>query len=91
MTNDQAPIIVNTGSIPAGIGAALRYIVSLGLTYAAGAGLISNDDVPNILAAVMALAIAAYGVNKTRSRQSDLIVAAKAAPDSVADAPRNLS
>lgn len=90
-TNAQEPIMVDTGSIPAGVGAALRYAVSIGLTFAAGKGWISSDDIPNILAAVVAVLVAVYGVVKTTQRQSDLIVSAKAAPDSVAIAPKALT
>lgn len=77
-------VAVTTSSSSAGLISALRYFVSLGLTWAAAKGYIPLERVGEIAAQIVALGIAAYGIWKTTRRQADLIVSARAAPNDVA-------
>lgn len=84
MPEPTQPIIVGESALPTTLAAALRYAIVTGLTYAVGRGWIDADNVEGITAALIAVAVAGYGLYKTHSNRAKLTVAAEAAPNTVA-------
>lgn len=90
-TANTPQIAVSTGSISAGIAAAMRYLFVTLLTLAASRGWLPADSVGEVAGYLVAAVTAGYGIWQTTRRQSDLITVAKAAPNAVAVAEKSLS
>lgn len=84
MAISNPPIVVSDSALPATIAAALRYVLGLAGSFAVGKGWVAEGDVPSIVAAVSGVIAIAYGLYKTFHTRRNLIIAAEAAPDSVA-------
>ena len=78
------PIIVNGAVLPSTLAAAVRYGVALLLPMLVQRGILPAESTEGVLAIVMTAATVAYGLWKTHQRKTQLVVAAEAAPNSVA-------
>ncbi len=80
----QPPIEIDKTPLRMGAATGLRYIISLGLTYAAGKGWLPAEQVGEIAGQLVALILAAYATYKSFTRQTETILAADAADNRVA-------
>jgi hypothetical protein len=83
-TRPAAPIVVNGQSLPAVLAAALRYLIATGGTFAVARGWVDPENIEGIATMLITVATVAYGLYRTRKKQQQLVVAADAAPNSVA-------
>lgn len=84
MSATTQPILVNGETLPAALAAGLRYLIAMLGTYAVGRGWVQPENVEGIATVLLTAATVAYGVWRTRQKQAQLVVAAEAAPNTVA-------
>lgn len=82
--NSNEPIVVNGNTLPAVLAAGLRYLIATAGTFAVARGWVSAESLPGIATVIATLATVAYGLYKTRQTREHLVVAAQAAPNTVA-------
>lgn len=78
------PIEVNSNSVPAELGALVRYAVTSLGGYVVGKGWIDAELLNIIVGLAMVALPTVYGMWKTRTARKVLVTVASAAPDSVA-------
>lgn len=78
------PIIVNDGTAGASLGATLRYLLTAAGSFAIGKGWVTGETMQAITALVTVVAPTVWGIYRALSNKKKLIVAADAAPNSVA-------
>jgi hypothetical protein len=78
------PIIVNPSSTAGQAGTAARYLLTAAGAWAIGKGYITDQTLQAITTLVTIIAPAAYGMWRTYHSKRQLVVAADAAPNSVA-------
>ncbi len=78
------PIEVSGSTLPPTLAAALRYAVSLIGTYLVAKGYVDSDNIEGIATMLTVAAAVVYGLITTRQNRAKLIVAAEAAPNSIA-------
>ena len=81
---DDAQIVVNENTLPVVAGTAIRYAVTTLGAFAVGKGWLGAEDIEGILALLIVISTVGYGIYKSRQRQKNLVITAKAAPDAVA-------
>lgn len=88
-TNPTVPIEVNPNPLPASLATLLRYVLTFVGGLAVSKGVLPADsDVNELVGAVVAVAATAYGIWRTIRNKKELVVAAEAAPNSVATVTR---
>jgi hypothetical protein len=80
----QSPIEVTDAALSAAILALLRYLVALVVAIAVARGWLNPESAEGIGAILLAIGTTSYGIYNTWRRRSQLVTAARAAPDSVA-------
>lgn len=78
------PIVVSGSTLPTLAAVILRYAVALLGTYLVSKGIVDEESIEGIATLVITAATVAYGIWKTRQTKAQLVVAAEAAPSSVA-------
>ncbi len=82
LDNIDKPIEVTSNTIP--IAAGLRYALVMLGTFAVGRGWVPQENIEGIVTTVLTVGTALYGLYRTYRNKQKLVVAADAAPNSVA-------
>jgi hypothetical protein len=82
MPDATARIEVDPNTVPHA--AALRYLIAMGGTFAVARGWVDAENVDGIVTAAVTIGTVLYGLWRTHRAKRDLVVAADAAPNSVA-------
>ena len=82
--NDDEPIEISGLALPTALAAGLRYALTSILAFAVGRGWVDTENADGILSIILLLVTVGYGLWKTYRKQSQLITAGEAAPNSVA-------
>lgn len=83
-TEKDEPIEVGGMVLPTALAAALRYLITIIGTFAIGRGWVKAEELPGLATMAVTLATVGYGLWKTYSNRSKLVVTAEAAPNDVA-------
>ena len=84
MADPQTPIIVSDGTATPTLGALLRYLLTAIGAFAIGRGWVTDETMQAITALATVVAPTAYGIYLSWKNKRKLIVAAEAAPNTVA-------
>lgn len=84
MADQTTPIVVNDGTTTPTLGALLRYILTAVGAFAIGRGWVTDETMQAITALVTVVAPSAYGIYLSFKNKKKLLVAAEAAPNSIA-------
>lgn len=82
MADYSPPMEVSSNTLPAA--AAFRYLIVTMGSFAVGRGWVQADQLPGIATAMVTIGTAAYGLYQTFRNKQKLVVAAEAAPNSIA-------
>jgi len=80
----DTPITVGPSAVPDTVKAAARYVIATAAAYAVGRGWIDAENVEGIVTAGVGLVAIGWGLYSTFTRKKQLVVAAEAAPNSIA-------
>lgn len=83
-TNTTPPIQVNGSTLPATLGAALRYGVATLGTFLVSKGYVNAENIDGIATLAVTVVTVLYGLYRTHNKQTQLITTAEAAPNSIA-------
>lgn len=78
------PIVVGPSAIPDTIKSILRQMLVVVITFAAGRGWVSAENVEGLVTFGVGLVTLGWGLYATFQRKSQLIITAEHAPDSIA-------
>lgn len=78
------PIVVNGSTLPTVAAVILRYAIVLGGPYLVSQGYVDEESLEGIATMLITAATVAYGIWKTRQTKAQLVTAAEAAPNAVA-------
>jgi hypothetical protein len=84
MAETQTPITVSGNALPTTLASLLRYLVATLGTFLVAKGYVNAENLDGIATLAVTAATVGYGVYKSHQNRSKLIVAAEAAPNSVA-------
>jgi len=83
-TYPPLPIEVTGTPVPTAVLALARYVLVIAVTFAVGQGWLDAESTEGVIALGIALFTLGYGIYRTWENKRRLIVAADAAPNSVA-------
>lgn len=83
-TAPQTPIQVSPHALPDTLAALFRYVIATVGAYLVGAGYVDAENIDGIATLLFTIATVAYGLYQTHRKKRELVVAAEAAPDRVA-------